>query len=1196
MRIPWTSLGQIGRRMQKLRYSGLGVVAAVLIVLLGLAVIWRVVPAGGNITTQVSPLVGRSILTAMLVIAVLTCWAMMSRRRGHGEAVTRETMPTEHAFQSEVRQLEAELEANLSPLRRTLGARRYVDRLPWYLVLGGEGCGRSSLIHRSDLTFPASAMRQAGGMGAPGKDLSPDRSTHWWISDDAVLIEPSASLLFPPADATGHGAVGAGILWKGLLAWLARRRARPCINGIVLVVEFPDLATQSPSDRRARSLLLRARLHEAMAAAGGRLPVYIILSKLDLLEGFSEFFARLPRATRDETLGFTFSIRSVEAGESWRAQLLTQYESLMGRLNEQMLDALGEQNDFSTRERMFSFVRQMAGLQPALVEFLDDLTSTDRHSASPMIRGLFFSSVYQHGILFNAFVAEAAKSHDLPGVIPAAQGSEPSTVHFSRHIFRDVIYPEAGMAADLPGSSAEDARRLWRGWVPASFGLLVVVACWHHYFESSRGQVMEVLSRAEMVGRRPVAPGVHPLGIDLLVTMNELRQTASVYRGRGSNWYAFSRLGFNQGYLIGPRADAAYVRSLSREFLPALARGLLVTMEGADPGSEAQLKALRVYRMIDERENRQKGVVKDWMSDRLQSPLSGQAQARDQMMQHLDYALDHADPDLTQDRLRVSRIQANFGRVSLPERVYAGLKADVAKENIPPLRLRDVVGPVFETVFTTGRDAQGADPAIDTLFTARGAADYFNAFRPQVAGRALQDQWVIGNRTSIHYSEADKTALVQSVEGLYTSDYAGHWNRALASLGVRKFDSLPSAVTILAAVAGPEAPFRRLLDAVRANTSLGVRPASTEDHQAAVVSAVPSERKGSTGPLATLFAPLNATLDARDPDPAAYDQLIAATRRLHDYLNAIATSHDRGKAALQAVTDRDKGSEADPVAELTRLARDFPKPFGEHFVRMADASEALLRAEALAEVQREWHAEVYSFYNQRLRTRYPFATAAASDASLDDFIELFGPKGRLARFDERHLWLIAPTNSTNAPLGNGVQTTNVTFLDQRNATGRIREAFFNEAGEFGLQFSVEPLGLTPNRRNSVFELDGQLVGYSHGPSIPAGLIWPNTMREGAVSRVTLVTTTGSSQTAAFRGPWSLFRLLSQGHLASTSAGAIELAFTAGDGAVRYRISSSRTNNPFNQRLFTGFDMPRSILPPADSSPPRDKTMEESDGT
>jgi len=145
------------------------------------------------------------------------------------------------------------------------------------------------------------------------------------------------------------------------------------------------------------------------------------------------------------------------------------------------------------------------------------------------------------------------------------------------------------------------------------------------------------------------------------------------------------------------------------------------------------------------------------------------------------------------------------------------------------------------------------------------------------------------------------------------------------------------------------------------------------------------------------------------------------------------------------------------------------------------------------------------------------------------------------------------------------------------AARRIREAFFDNRGALGLQFTVEPLALSTDQLNSVLNVDGQLVSYAHGPHMATGLIWPNALRDGVESKVTLVGTTGNTRALRFQGPWAWFRLLSQAQLNGTTAGSVDVSFKAGEGSVRYRITADKPVNPFTQRIFTGFALPRTLL-------------------
>jgi type VI secretion system protein ImpL len=191
--------------------------------------------------------------------------------------------------------------------------------------------------------------------------------------------------------------------------------------------------------------------------------------------------------------------------------------------------------------------------------------------------------------------------------------------------------------------------------------------------------------------------------------------------------------------------------------------------------------------------------------------------------------------------------------------------------------------------------------------------------------------------------------------------------------------------------------------------------------------------------------------------------------------------------------------------------------------------------------------------------RYPFS-ATGHDASLEDFEAFFGPRGRLQQFQDRYLNVFVRDNldalRTTDKSGYLVRAD---VLEQLRAAERIRETFFNNQGGLGVQFSLEPLGLSGNKRSSVLALDGQLISYSHGPSSRVGLIWPNTLGTGPGSRVALVHAQGTTGSLGYKGPWSLFRLLSSGQLYGRTDTSVDLSFRIGDGIMRYRINAEKSS-------------------------------------
>ncbi|WP_312817209.1 type VI secretion IcmF C-terminal domain-containing protein, partial [Pseudomonas sp.] len=282
-------------------------------------------------------------------------------------------------------------------------------------------------------------------------------------------------------------------------------------------------------------------------------------------------------------------------------------------------------------------------------------------------------------------------------------------------------------------------------------------------------------------------------------------------------------------------------------------------------------------------------------------------------------------------------------------------------------------------------------------------------------------------------------------------------------------------------------------------------------------------------------------------------------------------------AALRAVLQRFSMQGADPIGVLQRVATGLPEPVRQQVRAVAEQTARVLNIEALRELERRWDSEVYSFFQQRLAGRYPFVVKAP-DASLDDFEAFFGPRGRLQQFQDQYLKVFLKDNLE--ALRSDQQGTSLIredVIEQLGAADRIRETFFDPRGNLSVQFSIEPLGLSANQRTSLLDLDGQLISYTHGPRQIIGVIWPNTLGPQVRNNLTLLRQGGSSSSLEYRGPWSMFRLLSRGVLNGRTESSVDLSFRAGDGVMRYRLNAEKAFNPITQQPFKGFKLPRGLL-------------------
>ncbi len=157
-----------------------------------------------------------------------------------------------------------------------------VEELPWYVFIGAPGSGKTTALLNSGLRFLLPSA--SSGVAVPG--VGGTRNCDWWFTEEAVLLDTAGRYTTQDSHAKADAAA-----WHGFLAMLKEfRRERP-LNGAFVTASVSDLMLWTKLERARFSGHVRMRLAELYAALGARFPVYLLVTKTDLLAGFLEFFA-----------------------------------------------------------------------------------------------------------------------------------------------------------------------------------------------------------------------------------------------------------------------------------------------------------------------------------------------------------------------------------------------------------------------------------------------------------------------------------------------------------------------------------------------------------------------------------------------------------------------------------------------------------------------------------------------------------------------------------------------------------------------------------------------------------------------------------------------------------------------------------------------------------------------------------------
>src|SRR3954453_9378160 len=231
----------------------------------------------------------------------------------------------------------------------------YLYDLPWYVIIGPPGAGKTTALVNSGLQFPLAR----GATPAAIAGVGGTRYCDWWFTEDAVLIDTAGRYTTQDSDAKTDKQS-----WFEFLDLLKKSRPRQPINGVMVAISLEDIMTLSTSELSAHADAIRARLLELHARLKVDFPVYALFTKGDLVAGFVEYFGFLSEAGRKQVWGATF--QTADKSRNHVGDVPVEFDALLERLTEEQLDRLQDEPAPNTRVSLFGFAAQMARLKQPL--------------------------------------------------------------------------------------------------------------------------------------------------------------------------------------------------------------------------------------------------------------------------------------------------------------------------------------------------------------------------------------------------------------------------------------------------------------------------------------------------------------------------------------------------------------------------------------------------------------------------------------------------------------------------------------------------------------------------------------------------------------------------------------------------------------------------------------------------------------
>ncbi|MBC8145927.1 MAG: hypothetical protein H7X80_10105, partial [bacterium] len=177
------------------------------------------------------------------------------------------------------------------------------------------------------------------------------------------------------------------------MTMLQKYRYRRPIDGVIVTIPCTDLIgpTKLTNEEIAKKgAALHQRLKDIEERLGMCVPIYPIVTKCDIVPGFSSFCAWLPQARRDDIFGWSnpYTIETAYTGE-WIDEA---FRELWTTLSPVQMDMLAELPHGADGDGLFQFPTELHTLRAGVREYVDALMRPGAHThVALMLRGLFFT-------------------------------------------------------------------------------------------------------------------------------------------------------------------------------------------------------------------------------------------------------------------------------------------------------------------------------------------------------------------------------------------------------------------------------------------------------------------------------------------------------------------------------------------------------------------------------------------------------------------------------------------------------------------------------------------------------------------------------------------------------------------------------------------------------------------------------------
>lgn len=1017
--------------------------------------------------------------------------------------------------------------------------KKKLSELPCYLFIGPRNAGKTTLLVNSGIHFILQKQFQSEDLHHPGTSENCD----WWVTREASIIDVPGKYLSNSdgVNILAHEESLYSTLWTFFLRLLKKKRGKTGVNGIIVALPAPEIIKDM--DNKNYNLLIRnlfQRIHDVQKMFVQPMPCQLLITKCDLLPGFTEFFAET--STEESTQVWGITLPTPKENEKVVDLFTTRFNALIKNLNQQLLSRLHQERNPMARPAIKDFPLQIERIKDFTNDFIKKLATVQLNVT---LRGMYLTSAFQPDPDITTDIQPEPIDTSTRVIQMFKQPVTASRTYFVKQFFTHGI----GQFTPEYSLNKIKAKHHWQAYTAYAASLTVIAVSamlLGQDFEKGIKQsniLSQNVANYQFKISQLQSPSEHLIGsIHLL---NSLQQPLESKKS-----------GFDLSYLLSfyshqskEKAYAAYQVALHDVLLPQMKNYLeehLTT--SSDKSVNDTYAVLKAYLMLNDPAHFNAAYITATLEEIL--PKSMQEKDRNALILHLKNMLASSFTPLI---LNTQKIQASrqylttLPTIKLSYLILKNIDGNNTANDIAMPNAK-ISTPIFANQHTTFR--------IPEMYTAKLFNIVLNQQITQAINETYAGNWILGNEVA-QSNQAVDPQLDQQLRIKYVSEYINVWENLLDNVRLSMPTDLAETDAMIVSIISNASPLLHLLKTVHDNTSFD--PVNISSPKLQRINALVTKDGDSEKTLYSIFASMQS---------------------LHQYLQSILRAEDIKQAAFKAVSSRMLSRGApDAITQLRVIAETTPAPIRQWLVKITDSSWSYLIQEAGQFMDMSWNTQVIPYYRNEIAGHYPFSANTDQEVSYQKFTQFFGGTGIMVAFYNKYLQHFVDTSTADwhwklidgKPLPFSVET-----LRQIQYAIRINHSYFPHGdNKLYVQFALQPYKFGKQVKLVKININDEEFSDRYASSNPH-VVTLQSDNSTPMTSIQLTFDDTQPINRHFKGNWGWLKLINQSFESVLTKKESLLNLSMNEHPAKYILSAESQANPFTSLNLQLFHLPQQL--------------------